>query len=121
MSTMSAPTTGVPNATKPGRWIVPPWPVHARLYDVVNHFVRFAPSDNASATEKLAYYKGYLAAMDAASRNELKDHDNERWYADFRDSISRCVTLYQDKHTAENQRARKLSTALPKLSQAAPR
>lgn len=100
---MSAPSTGVPNADKPGWWIVPPWPVPASLCDVVRHFLCFTPRDNASAAEKLAYYKGYLTAIDTASRHDLKDRCNERWHEDLRDCIGRCITMHQDKHAPETQ------------------
>jgi hypothetical protein len=103
VSVMSEPTTGIPNADKPGCWIVPPWPAPASLCDVISHFLCFAPRDNASTTEKLAYYKGYLTAIETASRHELKDHCDERWYEDFRDCIGRCVTTHQNNHAAETQ------------------
>ncbi len=120
MSGASEPTTGIPNANKPGWWIVPPWPVHASLCDVVNHFLCFAPRDNANVTEKLAYYKGYLTAMEAAPRHELKDPWDERWYEDLRDCIGRCVTMHQDKRAAEIQRASHNFRSLQQAAQAAP-
>jgi hypothetical protein len=120
VSAMSEPTTGIPNADKPGWWVVPPWPVPASLCDVVNHFLRFAPRDNASITEKLAYYKGYLAAMEAAPRHELKDHHDERWYEDLRDCIGRCVTTYEDKRAAEIQRASRNARSLRPATRATP-
>jgi hypothetical protein len=114
VSGASEPTTGIPNADKPGWWVVPPWPAHASLCDVVNHFLRFSPRDNADTTEKLAYYKGYLTAMDAAPRHELKYHYDEHWYEDLRDCIGRCVTIYQDKRATEIQQTnRKLRSLQP--------
>jgi hypothetical protein len=119
MSEASESTTGIPNADKPGWWVVPPWPVHASLYDVVSHFLCFSPRDNASATEKLAYYKGYLAAMDAAPRHELKDHYDKHWYEDLRDCIGRCVTMHQDKRTTETQQTHRNLRSLQPAAQAA--
>jgi hypothetical protein len=118
MSEANEPTTGIPNSDKPGWWIVPPWPVHASLCDVVSHFLCFLPRDNASATEKLAYYKGYLTAMEAAPRHELTHHHDERWYEDLRDCIGRCVTMHQDKRTAEIQRSRRVHGSGPHLAPA---
>lgn len=120
MSGATEPTTGIPNADKPGRWVVPPWPVHASLCDVVSHFLCFTPRDNASTAEKLAYYKGYLTAIDAAPRHELKDHCDERWYEDLRDCIGRCVTLHQDERTTEMQRTSHNIRSLQQAAQAAP-
>lgn len=120
MSTASEPTTGIPNANKPDWWIVPPWPVHASLYDVVSHFLCFSPKDTASATEKLAYYKGYLAAMDTVPGHELKAHCDERWYEDLRDCIGRCVTIYQDRRAAEIQQTSRKLRSLQQAAHAAP-
>lgn len=120
MSRASEPTTGIPNADKPGWWVVPPWPVHASLCDVVNHFLWFTPRNNTSAAEKLAYYKGYLTAIDAAPRHERKDHWDERWYEDFRDCIGRCVTLHQDERATETQRTSHNLRSLQQAAQAAP-
>ncbi|MBV9162807.1 MAG: hypothetical protein JO281_14925 [Pseudonocardiales bacterium] len=103
MSATSEPTTGIPNADKPGWWVVPPWPVRASLCDVVSHFLRFSPRDNASAAEKLTYYKGCQAAMEAAPRHELKYRCDWRWYEDLCGCIGRCVSIYQDKRAAEIQ------------------
>ncbi|MBV9012742.1 MAG: hypothetical protein JO272_11960 [Pseudonocardiales bacterium] len=110
---MSEPTTGIPNADKPGWWIVPPWPVPASLHEVASHFLRFLPRDDASVTEKLAYYQGYLTAIEAAPTQELKDRCDWRWYEDVRDCIGRCVSLYQDKHAADIQRANRSVRSLP--------
>ncbi|MGH3429708.1 MAG: hypothetical protein ACRDQZ_19425, partial [Mycobacteriales bacterium] len=85
---------------KPGRWVVPPWPVHASTHDVVRHFLSFAPRDNASIVEKLAYYKGYLAAMEAAPTHDLDYRYDWRWYEDLHDCIGRCITIYQDERAA---------------------
>lgn len=118
MSGADEPTTGIPNADKPGWWVVPPWPVHASLCDVVSHFLFFAPRENA--TENLAYYKGYLAAMEAAPRHELKYHYDKRWYKDLRDCIGRCVTIYQDKRATEIQQTHRNLRSLRPATQAAP-
>lgn len=119
MSAMSEPTTGIPNTDKPGWWVVPPWPVHASLCDVVSHFLRFAPRDNTSTTtEKLAYYKGYLTAMDAAPRHELKDHCDKHWYEDLRDCIGRCIIMYQDKRATEIQQTHRNLRSLQLATQA---
>ncbi|MGH3832994.1 MAG: hypothetical protein ACRDRS_21570 [Pseudonocardiaceae bacterium] len=105
MSATSESTTGIPNTEKPGWWLVPPWPAHASLCDVVRHFLRSAPRDNASVAEKLAYCKGYLAAIEAAPTHELKYDQNWRWYEDLHDSIGRCVTIYQNERATEIQQA----------------
>ncbi|MGH3865782.1 MAG: hypothetical protein ACRDQ4_06505 [Pseudonocardiaceae bacterium] len=118
MSATSEPTTGIPNTGKPGRWVVPPWPVHASLCDVVRHFLRFTPRGNANVTEKLAYCKGYLTAVEAASRHELKYDCEWRWYEDLRSCISRCVTIYQDERSAEIQQAGRNVRSLPPTAQA---
>lgn len=96
----SESTTGIPNIDKPGRWIVPPWPVHASPHDAVRHFLSFAPRDNARIVEKLTYYKGYLAAMEAAPTRELNHSYDWRWYEDLHECIGRCITIYQDERVA---------------------
>jgi len=105
LSAMSELTTGIPNPDMPGRWIVPPWSVSASVCEVVSHFLRFVPSDDASAAQKLAYYKGYLAVIEAVPTQELTHHYIRRWYEDLRECIGRCVTRYQDKYAADIQRA----------------
>jgi hypothetical protein len=87
---------------------------------MVSHFLCFAPSANASVTEKLAYYKGGLTAIDAAPRHELKHHYDERWYEDLRDCIGRCVRIYQDKHATEIQRTNRTLRSLRPAARAAP-
>ncbi|MGH3807409.1 MAG: hypothetical protein ACRDRU_12415 [Pseudonocardiaceae bacterium] len=119
MSGADEPTTGIPNADKPDWWIVPPWSAHASLCDVVNHFLFFSPKDNASITEKLAYYTGHLTAVDAAPRHELKYHYTEHWYEDLRDCIGRCVTLHQDKHATEIQQTHRNLRSFQPAAQAA--
>jgi hypothetical protein len=52
--------------------------VHASLCDVLSHFLRFTPRDNASSAEKLSYYQGYLATIEAAPTHELKHRCNWR-------------------------------------------
>jgi hypothetical protein len=105
VSATSEPTTGIPNTDKPGWRVVPPWPVRASLCDVVSHFLRFSPRDNASAAQKLAYYKGHLAAMEAAPRHELQGQSDWRWYKDLCGCIGRCIKVYQDKRSTEIQQA----------------
>lgn len=105
MSAMSELTTGISNPDMPGLWIVPPWSVSASVSEVVSHFLRFVPRDDASAAEKLAYYKGYLAVIEAVPTQKLPYPYGWRCYQKVRDCLSRCVAQYQDKHTADIQRA----------------
>lgn len=119
MSATSEPTTGIPNTDKPGWWVVPPWPVCASLCDVVSHFLRFSPRRNASAAQKLAYYQGHLAAMEAAPRHELKCPCDWRWYEDLRGCIGRCIKVYQDKYAAEIQQANRNVRTLQLVTPAA--
>lgn len=97
MSEIGKLTTGILNADKPGWWIVPPWPVGASLHEMVSHFLRFTPRNDASVTEKLAYYQGYLTALRTAPTHELKYHFDWCWYEDLYAYIGRCVTRYQNQ------------------------
>ncbi|MEO7194940.1 MAG: hypothetical protein ABIZ05_08975 [Pseudonocardiaceae bacterium] len=74
--------------------------MHASPHDAVRHFLSFAPRDNARIVEKLTYYKGYLAAMEAAPTRELNHSYDWRWYEDLHEYISRCITIYQDERVA---------------------
>jgi hypothetical protein len=57
---------GIRSVDKPDWWLVPPWAAGASLCTVVAHFLRFQLRPGPSVAEKLAYYKGYAAAIDAA-------------------------------------------------------
>jgi hypothetical protein len=56
-----------------------------------------------SVAEKLAYYKGYAAAIDAAPKHELTDRAAQQWYDDLRDCIQRCVARFEERFTAETR------------------
>ncbi|MGH3827707.1 MAG: hypothetical protein ACRDQX_11120 [Pseudonocardiaceae bacterium] len=84
----------------------------------MRHFLRFTPRTNASIAEKLAYYTGYLAAIEAAPTHELQHDHNWRWYEDLRDCIGRCVAMHQDERATETQQANRSIQPLPPTAQA---
>jgi len=71
--------------------------------DVVQHFLRFAPKRDASPTDLLAYCEGYQAAIAAASTHELTYPAQWRWFNGLRDSIDRCVTIFQEECRTERE------------------
>jgi hypothetical protein len=107
MIVTSEATNGIPSPDKPGYWIVPPWRPGASLCDVVRHFLRFHPWSDTNTAGQLAYYKGYQAAIEAASTYELTSPCDWRWYDDLRDCVGRCVAIFEEKRTVEIQAARR--------------
>ncbi len=90
--------TGIANPDKPGQWIVPPWAADASFHELVTHFLRFYPWSNDNTGQLLAFYRGYLSALDsAAPPDENACPSYVRWRKDLRKSIDRCVVLYEEK------------------------
>ena len=89
-------TTGVPSPDRPGVWLVPPWRADASFCEVVRHFLRSQPGDNASTQHLLAYYRRYQTALEAAPTHDLTFPDERRWVEEMRACVGRCATLYRD-------------------------
>jgi hypothetical protein len=106
-------TTGIANPDKPGHWLVPPWPTKASFSDVVRHFMRFFLWRSTNTAHLLAYFEGYQAALETAPTDELTYESDQRWCADLRDCIARCVRQFQEMRTAEMQQAKSTVSTLP--------
>lgn len=57
---------------------------------MIRHFWRFQPHDTAGTAEKLVYYQGYRAAIEAAPKHELTHPCDQWWYRDLRDCVGRA-------------------------------
>lgn len=88
-------TTGIPNPDRRGLYLVPPWSVVAGFAEVVSHFERFHPWDEAGPAVLLTYYEAYQAALDAVPPDDATLVDRQ-WRADMRECISRCARLHQE-------------------------
>jgi hypothetical protein len=106
----NAPVTGIRNPDQPDRWLVRPWPVGAHLCDVVRHFLNayvWGLRSETDSAHHLAYYKGYLAAIEAAPQDGMMPVTGWDWYEDLCVSIGRCVSVQQQKHAAESATRRR--------------
>jgi hypothetical protein len=88
---------GVRSARHPDRWLVPPWPTGASLCTVVRHFLSHRPRHDATDADQLAYYTAYLAAIEAAPKQELTHPCHRRWYDELRDCLLRCVAVFRQR------------------------
>lgn len=97
---INRPTTGVHSISRPGRWVVPPWPNNAGVHEIVRQFVRFNPLYRCveEADEK-AYYLGYQQALDTASTHDLTCDLAWRWYGELRHCVARCAAYYDRSET----------------------
>ena len=87
-------TMGIPYPDNHEDFLVPPWPTNASFCGVVRHFLRSHPWGVTNTTHLLAFYEGYLRALDAAPRERATNPVHREWYVAMRESIARCVRLY---------------------------
>lgn len=102
MTVTSEATSGIPNTSRPGHWIVPPWRAGASVCGVVRHFLRFYPRHDTGIANQLAYYEGYQAAMEAAPTYELTYPCDWHWYEDLRACVAHCVAIHQGQRAPES-------------------
>jgi hypothetical protein len=98
MNLTSQARSGVRSVSDPTWWIVPPWSVDASLADMVAHFLRHWPWEDASNDDRLAFFQAYAAALEMVPENELTDSFRLHWYEGLRDCIGRCLAAYEDTH-----------------------
>ena len=89
------------------------------LSDVVRHFLRSHPSENASTEYKLDYFVRYAAALKAAPQPDPADAARCHWYQDLLNAVNSCVELFQAdldavKSNAVNSRTPQECAALPR-------
>lgn len=96
---VTRPITGVRSVSRPGRWIVPPWPEHARVHEIVRRFSNPLVFFALSRADEKAYYLGYLRALDAASTDDLTCEAAWRWYRELRDCVAVCAAHRDDDDT----------------------
>ncbi|HEX5405526.1 MAG TPA: hypothetical protein VFX16_24895 [Pseudonocardiaceae bacterium] len=104
MAAPSQPTGGIPDPDQPGLWLVCPWPTTASFREVVRHFVRayfWQLEGDTSAARQLAYFKGYQAALAAASTHELTYAASWRWHDELMRWIDICIAQFSSKRGAE--------------------
>lgn len=90
------PTTGVRSVSRPGRWVVPPWPEHARVHEIVRRFSNPLVFFALGEADKKAYYLGYLRALDTASTDDLTCEAAWKWYRELRDCVALCAAHHAD-------------------------
>jgi hypothetical protein len=105
-------TTGIRSASRPGWWVVPPWPDNASVHEIVRQFLRFDPLLSPfrwSDEDEKAFYVGYQRALDSACTDDLTCAVAWRWYDELQDCVARCVARYMDDAAtdAESERERR--------------
>jgi hypothetical protein len=91
-------STGIRRSGQPANWLVPPWPTEATITDVTLHFTRFDPMGSSTTnSDLLAYYEGFLAAIESAPKPELRDQLALTWYENLRSSTVRCVEIFRSR------------------------
>jgi hypothetical protein len=93
--------TGVRDPEDPDRWLVAPWPAHASLNDVVQHFQSAGTTEATSIVRLLAFHEGLRAALAAAPTGEFTDPDD--W--DRRGYVLNCadlgVSIFRDQYATQ--------------------
>lgn len=118
--TPAEPTTGIRSKGDPRRWSVPPWDLSTNLHDVVGHFLRFRPYENASKSEWLAFHEAELKAIEQAPKGHMKYRLAWQWYGDLHYCIRRCIASTREalrkEAGSEPNNVRKLPAAQNILS-----
>jgi hypothetical protein len=90
--------TGIRNPVIPDAWLVPPWPVEARVHELVQHFHRFQPAIHACSAIQAAYYSRYAAVLAAMPTAGLLDTFSWRWYEELLSAVHRCAESAEAEH-----------------------
>lgn len=96
-----ATTSGIRDPEDSGRWLVRPWPVRASFGEVVSHFMMAyaVKIQGGTISHQLAYFQGYLAALQNAPADEPTHPSDCRRRDEMIACIADCLAVLEDKQS----------------------
>ena len=96
--TTSSADGGIRDPDDSGRWLVRPWSATASFHEILQHFTSCSVWTSPhwwNADQQLAFFEGYLSAMEAAPKHELTHVCDWQWYEELRGYVASRVAKYR--------------------------